>query len=286
MLQAAVIGNPISHSLSPKLHGFLLDKYKISGSYDAIEVKPEDLKESFTKLLFDQNFQGFNVTIPHKESVFKICEENNYIIKDSALLTKSVNTIYKEDEKIVAESSDGFGFVKNLEFNCSKDYIIKKDKKAIIFGAGGAAKSIIPALFDIGFSEFTIINRSQQNARILAEQFYEIGAKFIICDEIDEKSAKNIDLVTNSTSLGMKNQPEIELNMDFFDKNTVFYDIVYNPLMTKFLKNAKNNGNITISGLGMLIFQAFLGFEKWFKIKPELSKSDYQELENHLLSFI
>lgn len=274
MIKAALIGNPISHSLSPKLHGFLLEKYAVKGSYQAIEIKPENLEKDIDLLLLDPDFKGFNITIPYKEKAFEILKKKGCEFHGDTILTHSINTVYKENDKLHATSSDGFGFIKNLEFFTNPEFLDKKNKSTIIFGAGGASKSIIPALIKANFDEILIVNRDQEKAQKLANQYPQVK----ICQEINKK----VDLIINTTSLGMKNQKELILNFKNIDPTTYIYDIVYNPLITRLLQDAKKNGNPIITGIGMLIFQAFLGFEKWFNTKPEITKQEFEELSKIL----
>jgi shikimate dehydrogenase len=275
MIKAAVIGNPISHSLSPKLHGFLLEKYNIKASYEAIEIKPENLEKDINILLSDPNFKGFNITIPYKEKAYEILKKQNCIFHKDTFFTNSINTVYKENGNLYAASSDGFGFIKNLEFFTNSEFLNKKNKSAIIFGAGGAAKSIIPALIQENFDQIFIINRNQEKIKQLAFQYPQV--------EISQKTNENVDLIINTTSLGMKNQEELILDFKNIDQKTYIYDIVYNPLITRLLSDANKNGNKIITGIGMLIFQAFLGFEKWFGIKPELTQEEFEELSKILI---
>lgn len=283
MIKSAVIGDPISHSLSPFLHEFFLKKYNINGSYEKIKVESKNLEKSLDNLLFEQNYAGLNVTIPHKEEIFKIFKNRNYQINENALLTNSINTIYKEDNKIVGDSSDGFGFVKNLEFFCDKTFINKQNKSVVIFGAGGAARSIIPSLNKIGFTDFYIKNRSKKRATELQNLFPNYNINLI--ENISEIK-NNVDILINTTSLGMKNQPPLIFDINEIAKTTIICDIVYNPLLTDLLKNAKKNNFKIITGIGMLIFQAMLGFEKWFEVKPELNKDEFQQLSQDLISHL
>ena len=275
MIKAAVIGDPISHSLSPKLHRYFLNKYDIEGQYSAINVKPENLERDVVELLENQGFAGFNATIPHKENLFKLCVHKGFDLTESALATETVNTIYRQNDQIWGSNSDSYGFSKNL-LNA-----IKKTnyKTALILGAGGAARcAIFSLLNDFNCEKIYIINRDHTRAQNLVNLYKNLSEKLILIEKIDKNIGNELDLLVNTTPLGMKNQEELKIDLTNLNKNAIIYDIVYNPLMTKLLENAKSRGNPIITGLGMLIFQALEGFEKWFKIKPELNKNDFNEL--------
>ncbi|MBL6664587.1 MAG: shikimate dehydrogenase [Rickettsiales bacterium] len=267
-IKAGVIGYPVKHSLSPKIHGFLLDTYDIDGSYEKLEISPNDLKFAISQLL-DEGYKGFNVTIPHKEEIFKIC---NYTSK-SAFLTKAVNTIViTEDKKIFGHNSDVDGFIDNLKFNVS-DFSFNH-KTAFVVGAGGAARAIIYGLIKSGMTEINITNRNSDRANKIIKDFKgfcdENNAKIHLLSKDDFESALgNCDLLVNSTCLGMDGQDELKLNISKLHSHAVVYDIVYKPLMTHLLSTAHNRGNKVVTGIGMLVFQALIGFELWFKEKPE-----------------
>jgi shikimate dehydrogenase len=283
-IKAGVIGDPISHSLSPKLHNYFLQKYNINGQYSAINIKPENFEKDFDDLLFNQDFAGFNITLPHKEKAFELCKKRGYAITNAAKITKAVNTIYKENGEICAASTDSIGFFENLKLCAKKTNF---EKSALIIGAGGAASSILfSLLIDTKINgKIYIINRNRERALQLKNHYDAsilLGlnpTKIEIIDEVTQEIAKNLDLVVNTTSLGMKNQPELEIDFTNLNKNSVVCDIVYNPLMTKLLQDAKNRNNQIVTGIGMLIFQALFGFEKWFKIKPQLENQDLEKLQ-------
>lgn len=283
IIKSAVIGDPISHSLSPFLHQYLLNKYKIHGSYQAIEIKSQNLEEQINKMLFKENFAGFNITIPHKEKIFEIALKQNFKITKTVQIIKSANTIYKENNEIIVDNSDYFGFYKNLEFATNINF---NKNKALIIGAGGASRAILYSLLKNNFKEIHITNRDIEKADQLKKEFITTKNQEIkIIKDLNSINDNDFDLIVNTTSLGMKNQPKLEIDLQkITNKNTIIYDIVYNPLITDFLKQAQNLNLKTITGIGMLIFQAFLGFEKWFKIKPELSNEEFEELTKILIN--
>jgi shikimate dehydrogenase len=271
-IKAGVIGDPISHSLSPQIHNYFLKKYNIDGSYEAILIKKENLLLSMQELV-NQGFSGFNVTIPHKEVVFKICD----FTSKTAQLTKAVNTlIITPDKRIFGHNSDAEGFLNNLEDNCP-DFDLK-DKIAFVIGAGGAARAIVYALIKNQVKNIFITNRNHNRALNLIDDF-AIFAKEKKCElnflpQVDfEKQLNTCDLLINSTSLGMENQEELKIDLEKLKKTAIVYDIVYKPLETELLKLAKSRGNRIITGIGMLIHQALIGFEAWFGKKPEIDQN-------------
>lgn len=267
-LQAAVIGDPIAHSLSPKIHNFLLSKHNISGNYEAIQVAKNDLK-SFVENAAKNNLSGFNVTIPHKEEIFKICDH----VSKTASLTGAVNTVVlTADNKIFGHNSDSEGFFNNLR-NSAPDFN-PKNKISFVIGAGGAARAIVYALIKSGMKEIYITNRNKIRALELIKNFEKFSTnhkcRIHFLEKNDfEKKLNECDLLVNSTSLGMQGQEPLGLSLDNLNKNSLVYDIVYKPLMTDLLKSAQARGNKIITGLGMLIFQALVGFEFFFKQKPD-----------------
>ncbi len=276
-IKAAVIGDPISHSLSPKLHGFLLQKYNVDGNYSAIHVKSENLAESI-KSMINEGFTGFNITIPHKEKIFHLCD----IKTKNALLTKAVNTItITENKKILGENSDIAGFINNLK-HCHPNFNLK-NKTAHLIGAGGASRAIVCGLINCEAKTIFITNRNQQKALDLINDFKNFAEeKNVHLEFLDhenfEKSLKNSDLLTNATSLGMTGQPPLALNLENLNSDAIVYDIVYKPLMTNLLRGAQNRGNKIVTGIGMLAFQAIIGFESWFGVAAQVD----DELINYL----
>ncbi len=280
-IKTAVIGNPISHSKSPKLHEFLIKKYNLTAKYEAIQIKPENLEQEIHNLLFEKNYSGLNITIPYKENIFELFKNKNYTLTKSAKITGSVNTIYKENGHLVGSSSDGFGFIKNIEFFKGKDFLDKDNKSALVIGAGGAAKAIVFALSQNKFSKIKIYNRTIKKAEVLKEKFKNY-CDISIIENLNARQFENCDLITNTTSMGMNGSKNLQIDISRARQSTLFCDIVYNPLMTNFLQNAQNKNHPIVTGIGMLIFQAIEGFEKWHNIKIDISKQDFQFLSNIL----
>ena len=260
--RAAVIGNPISHSLSPKLHSYWLNRYGIEGEYTALKVT-EDALETTLRELPGKGFIGANVTIPHKVSVMQFADQ----LTDRATLIGAANTlIFKEDGRIFADNTDGYGFMANLRQGAPE--WDPKAGPAAIFGAGGAARAIIVALADAGVPEIIIANRTRAKAEALRADF---GARVTVVDWVQaDKMLEDANTVINTTSLGMTGAHEFKVSLDAMSSKAVVTDIVYNPLQTPFLKAAAEKGCTTVDGLGMLLHQGVPGFERWFGRRPEV----------------
>ena len=261
-LKAFVIGSPINHSLSPSLHKYWLDCYNIAGSYKAIEIKPDDLSEFF-KNLQQGEYRGGNVTIPHKTEALKYCD----FVSKEARTIGAVNTIIVRDNKIYGSNTDLIGFCKNLDQQAPNWN--KNKGSAIVLGAGGAARAILVALTKRGFSPIHILNRSKENAIKLAD---ELKGKYLAhsLDEF-ENLATNAAIVINTSSIGMGGTSFDNIDLKKLPKTAIVCDIVYTPLVTPLLQDAKDLGLIAVDGLGMLLHQAAPGFEAWFGLKPEIT---------------
>lgn len=269
---AGVVGDPISHSLSPKLHGFWIKKYGVYGDYVAFHVASNELPD-FIERLRTNKIEGVNLTVPHKEHALALVDK----LDDTAKKIGAVNTIYFDEKgKMVGSNTDGYGFLKHLKISVS-DWK-SRGSKCVIIGAGGAARAAIVSLLNDGISELRLTNRTLSRAEDLA---LELGDTRIIVVpwESREQALINADLVVNVTTLGMTDQPELDLSLDKLPTKAVVYDIVYNPLETPLLRDARMRGNMTVDGLGMLLHQAVPGFEAWFGITPEVD----QELRDYLL---
>ena len=271
-LLAGVIGSPVSHSKSPKLHNYWLAQHKINGSYIPINIQPGDLKKSI-KALITLGFRGVNVTIPHKSAVLSLCDT----ITDRASLIGAANTLYFSSQgKITADNTDGYGFKHNIYhyYNNWKP----EEGPAVVFGAGGAAKAIVHALLAEGVPKVRILNRTKVKAKLIADN---LGNKVEVLDWYASDTALiDARTVVNTTSLGMVGQPEFKPNFKNLSPEALVTDLVYNPVETDFLKNAKESGHHTVDGLGMLLYQAELGFSNWFSCKPQVTN----ELKAYMLS--
>lgn len=260
--RAAVIGNPVSHSLSPKLHGYWLKRYGIEGEYTALQVM-EDALETTLRTLPSQGFIGANVTIPHKVNVMQFADK----ITDRATLIGAANTLtFKEDGRIFADNTDGYGFIANLRQGAPE--WDPKRGPAAIFGAGGAARAIIVALADAGVPEIIVANRTRAKAEALRSDF---GARVSVVDWVQaDKMLEDANTVINTTSLGMVGAHDFKVSLDELSPKAVVTDIVYNPLQTPFLIAAAKKGCTTVDGLGMLLHQGVPGFERWFGKRPDV----------------
>lgn len=259
---AGVIGHPIAHSKSPTLHGHWLQRYGLSGHYVPMDVHPDDL-EDVLRTLPKLGFRGINVTIPHKEDVLKLAD----IVTDRAAMIGAANTLtFTADGRIQADNTDGIGFLSNV-----KHYAPEwkpEAAPAVVLGAGGAARAIISALLGAGVTKIKIANRTKQRANVLRDHF---GAKVEVIDWTQvPNQLGDAGLLVNTTSLGMVGKPELTLNLDGLKSTTVVTDIVYTPLRTPLLETAASKGCVTVDGLGMLLFQAAPGFERWFGTTPEV----------------
>lgn len=260
--RAGVIGHPISHSLSPKLHGHWLKHYNLPGEYTAIHVTEDEL-EAKLRSLPNEGFVGINVTLPHKVAVLKYADH----VSDRATLVGAANTLtFKEDGRIFADNTDGYGFMANLRQG-APDWD-PKSGPAAIFGAGGAAQAIIVALADAGVPEILLSNRTRAKSEALKAEF---GTRITVVDWLQAGTMlKTATTVINTTSLGMKGAHPFKVNMDALRPDAVVTDIVYNPLRTPFLETAAAVGCQTVDGLGMLLHQGVPGFERWFGRRPEV----------------
>lgn len=269
---AGVVGDPISHSLSPKLHGYWLRKYGVSGDYAAYHVAKNELAD-FIARLKPNNIEGVNLTVPHKESAMALVDE----LDASAKKIGAVNTIYFDDRgKMIGANTDGYGFLKHLKQTTQK--WAAENGPVTIIGAGGAARAVIVSLLDDGVPEIRLTNRTLERATSLASEIADSRIKVISWSD-REDALSNVELIVNVTTLGMAGQPALELSLDKLPKEATVYDIVYNPLETDLLKRARERGNETIDGLGMLLHQAVPGFKAWFGVTPEVDAG----LRDHLL---
>ncbi|WP_371155999.1 shikimate dehydrogenase [Jannaschia sp. 2305UL9-9] len=257
---AGVIGDPISHSRSPRLHGHWLRRYGIDGHYVPLHVTPDDLSRTLD-LLPRLGFAGINVTLPHKEAVFAAADE----VTDRARAVGAANTLTFREGRILADNTDGYGFVANID-----QVVPDRDRTApaMILGAGGAARGVIAALMAEGTGAITLTNRTRARAEALAAEF---GKAVTVVDWASaQDSMANHGLLVNTTSLGMSGQPALDLDLGGLSVDAVVTDIVYTPLETPLLERARARGNPVVDGLGMLLHQAVPGFSTWFGRVPDV----------------
>ena len=269
LIKAGVIGFPISHSLSPIIHNFYLKKYKINGTYEAFAIPNENFEESIKNLVDQQQLSGFNITIPHKEKIYNLCSH----LSKTAQITKAVNTvIILQNGKFFGHNSDAEGFIKNFFNNCENYQL--NNKKCLVIGAGGACRAIVYSLISQKVRKIFIANRDQEKALKLIADFKNFSQQNLVELEFVPLKTKfdflnEIDLIINGTSLGMVNQQKLDIDISNAKKTAIVYDIVYKPLITDLLRQAKELDLQIITGIGMLIEQALIGFEAWFKTKAE-----------------
>jgi shikimate dehydrogenase len=257
---AGVIGHPISHSKSPRLHGHWLKRYGIDGHYIPMNVAPDDLARTI-ELLPRLGFAGINVTLPHKEAVMALCDE----ITPRAKAVGAVNTvIFQEDGSVLGDNTDGYGFMANL-YAGAPNWRADTGPAAVL-GAGGAARGVVAALLDANAPQIILSNRTAERATALQSEF---GTRVVVSawDDVGD-AIKGANLLVNTTSLGMDGQPALPVSLDHLGSETLVTDIVYAPLKTQLLIDATARGCAVVDGLGMLLHQAAPGFEAWFSQKP------------------
>ncbi|MEO8529775.1 MAG: shikimate dehydrogenase [Deltaproteobacteria bacterium] len=260
ILLAGVIGQPIAHSRSPALHGHWLKRYGINGFYIPMEVGRADLAVVIAAMP-KMGFVGCNVTIPHKEAVLHLAD----VVSDRAALMGAANTLqFRKDGKIHADNTDGYGFLENLRQGAPGWRA--NAAPAAVFGAGGASRAIIASLLESGCPQIRLSNRTKSRAESLRSEF---GTRVEVVDWVQAGNMLDGALtVVNTTSLGMVGKPEFRIPLDALSPRAVVTDLVYNPLETPFLAQARLNGCTVVDGLGMLLHQATPGFERWFGVKP------------------
>ena len=258
-----VIGNPIDHSLSPKLQNYWLKANNINAIYDKIKLDDNQI-EKFIQDIKKQKIIGCNVTVPFKKTVIPFLDK---LSKDSER-TQSVNTIIFDNGNLIGHNTDIAGFekaIKNINYTL-------QDKRVLILGAGGVVPSIIFALKKMNVSGITISNRTRKKAEDLRTQFFNLNI-------VEWGSLPEIDVIINATSLGLNNE---KINLDFSNigKNKLFFDVIYNPSETNFLKKGKETGNISENGKLMFVYQAIEAFKLWHGIEPKINADTLKLLNN------
>ena len=250
-----VIGNPIEHSLSPKLHNYWIKTNNINAKYEKQKLKENEIENIILKVK-EKKIHGINVTVPFKKKVIYFLDR----LSLEANKTQSVNTIYLKDDKIVGHNTDIKGFelsIKNLKYN-----II--GKKVMILGAGGVVPSIILALSNMRVSEIIISNRTKKKAEELKNLFKNL--KIVDWGEIPK-----FDIIINATSVGLNKNDEMNLDFSNVGRDKLFYDVIYNPKETNFLETGKKLGNEIANGKLMFVYQAFLAFNLWHGVQPKIN---------------
>ena len=262
---AGVIGWPVGHSLSPRLHGYWLRAYGIDGAYVPLPVAPENF-ETALRVLPTLGFAGVNITVPHKQAALAAVDAAD----DAARRVGAVNTVVVEaDGRLTGTNTDGFGFMENLRAGAVGWRV---DAGAVVvLGAGGAARAICAALLDAGAPEIRLLNRTRERADSLAAA---IGGAIRVIDWDEPASAMpEAGLLVNTTTLGMVGKPALDIDLSPLSPSALVTDIVYAPLKTPLLAQAEARGLATVDGLGMLLHQARPGFAAWFGREPEVTEA-------------
>jgi shikimate dehydrogenase len=263
MKKACVIGWPIGHSRSPLIHNYWLSRYGIPGVYERIAVAPADLEKFFVRIRVGE-FIGCNITLPHKEAAIAYLDQ----VEGEAQISRSVNTIYREGTSLVGTSTDGMGFADNVAATLKS--FTWAGQKVLILGAGGSARAIIAGLLQREVREIRVWNRTTQRAEALSQQ---LGRKVsAVGGNVLFDTARKADVIINTTSAGFSGTPPLDFPFDKISEKKIVADIVYVPLVTSFLQQAKAAGHFIVPGLGMLLHQAVPGFEKWFGYRPEVTQ--------------
>ena len=263
MKKYLVIGNPINHSLSPKLHNYWIKQHLIDAIYYKKKINVNELKNLISDVKL-QALSGVNVTVPFKNAVIPYLDE----LSDEAKKTHSVNTIYLKDNKVIGHNTDIEGFenaIQNININF-------KNKKIFILGAGGVVPSIIYASIKMGSTEIMISNRTERKAKEVKNIFNNIKI-------INWGETPDFDVIINATSLGLNKEDKIELDFTKIGKNKLFYDVIYNPSETNFLKIGKKLGNKSENGKLMFIYQAFSAFKLWHGVEPIINDETIKFLD-------
>lgn len=259
---AGVIGCPVGHSRSPRLHGAWLREYGLAGHYVPLHVEPDDL-ERVLRAMPAMGFVGANVTIPHKEAALALAD---YVTPEARAIG-AANTLQFVDGRIEADNTDGYGFIANL-----RDAAPAWDATsgpALVLGAGGAARAVLVALAAAGVPEIRLTNRTRSRADGLAA---ELAAPIAVVDWADRAAAADgVALVVNTTSLGMQGQLSLDFPASALNAGKVVTDLVYTPLETDLLRDARAQGCTVVDGLGMLLHQAVPGFQRWFGRTPQVT---------------
>lgn len=259
--KACVVGWPIAHSRSPIIHGFWLKQHGLAGSYESIAVAPPDFA-AFAGALAANGLVGANVTLPHKRVAFDVCDVRTPVASKLA----AVNTLWLEDGALCGDNTDGAGFLAALDEDAPGWDVTPGP--AIVLGAGGAARAIVHALRDSG-KTVIVANRTMARADNLAADAGE-GVEALDWAHLGA-ALEGASLLVNTTSLGMKGQPPLDLDISSLPADAVVNDIVYYPLETGLLRAAKSRGLRVVPGIGMLLHQAAPGFQRWFGVRPAVS---------------
>ena len=263
MKKFLVIGNPIEHSLSPLLHNYWIKNNSIKAIYEKKKLNEDQLEHLILEIR-NKKINGINVTVPFKKAVIPFLDE----LSTEAQNTRSVNTIYLKDNILMGHNTDIVGFEKSIK---DSKYSLK-NKEVLILGAGGVVPSIIFALIKMKVSKIKISNRTKKKAQNLKKLFKNI-------EILEWGEVPDFDMIINATSLGLKKEDNINLDLSFISKNKFFYDIIYNPKETNFLKTGRELGHKTLNGKLMFIYQAHSAFNIWHGLEPEINDKTIKLLD-------
>ncbi len=263
MKKYLVIGNPIEHSLSPNLHNHWLQENNIEGIYDKKKLNQNEIKDIISKVR-NNEIAGINVTVPFKKDVIPFLDK----LSEESSITQSVNTIYLENDNVIGHNTDIFGFEHSLKI--AKFNI--KNKKALILGAGGVVPSIIYSLEKGGALKISISNRTKSKADELKKLFVNLNV-------IEWGTLTDFDIIINATSVGLNDGDSIDIDFSEIKKGNFFYDVIYNPKVTNFLKIGKKSGAQVLNGKIMFVYQAFEAFKLWHKISPVVNEKIFRLLD-------
>lgn len=265
MIRAFVVGHPIAHSRSPLIHGHWLAEHGIDGAYARIDVAPDAFPD-FVHALPASGFVGGNVTIPHKQAAYALAD----ILTPRAKTIGAVNTlVVGSDGKILGDNTDAPGFCAHLDQSLGADWPRRTGGTAIVLGAGGAARAIVVGLAERGLTRIRVANRTPARAEAVAASTPGIG-EALAWDDLPT-ALGGAGLLVNTTSLGMRGQPPLTLDLAALPPHAAVADIVYAPLETRLLADARGRGLTAVDGLGMLLHQAVPGFEAWFGVRPAVT---------------
>jgi len=271
-LLAGVMGWPISHSLSPRLHSYWLAQHQIDGQYVPMAVAPGTLPQALTGLKA-LGFKGCNVTVPHKENVVPLLDE----LTPAAARIKAVNTIIIDQGKLIGDNTDTIGFSASLQDEAPG---WAREAPVVILGAGGAARAVVDSLHQLGIKDIRVINRTPDHVDALAADLKVPLQKFTWGEA--PLALQGAGLLINTTSLGMAGQPPLHLSLDNLPLSAVVFDIIYRPRHTLLLQTAAQRGHQVINGLSMLMHQAVPGFAAWFGHTPQVTPELRAHLEEKL----
>ena len=252
MKRFIVIGNPIEHSLSPKLHNYWFEQNNIHANYAKRKIDKNEIQKIVSEIK-DNKLSGLNVTVPFKKDIIPFLD----ILSEESRITQSVNTVYIHDKKLIGHNTD----IKGFELSLKETQFELKNKSIFILGAGGVVPSIIYALVKLGVSKVIVSNRTKQKAENFKKNFPNISV-------VDWGDQPEFDIIINATSLGLNDEDNISLNLKDISKDKLFYDVIYNPKETNFLRTGKSLGCQVSNGKMMFIYQAQLAFKIWHKILP------------------